>query len=643
MMQDHFLSSWKIRFDLHRMHHPSPIMAGNYYNVVIIHKQKVRLLIYLCLGMGDRGKHEDLQMAIGMSMQHTTPEPFKKRKERNILQKMKKRIIDDILARNHLPVIVGGTNYYIQALVSPFLLDDSAEDMDEKLFRGSGDSLFAEDDCSNNSYDMLKDIDLVAANRIHPNNHRKINQYINLYNCTGVLPSNIFQGKAAEMKSNNLRYDCCFICVDASLRVLDRYVEQRVDCMMYEGLLNEVYNIYNLNAVYTRGLRQAIGVREFEPLLRTCVVKDMYERERELTEGSSIEKGATLFNRNLMELVRSSSNTEPTILLEEAIEKVKLNTRRLVRRQKRMLSRLQTLFGWNIHYVDSTESISSKSEDVWTRQVVESAVEINGSLPSTFGTSNDTGMKIILRDLWTQSYARPAEIVCLEDYMNGSNTNKVVGTENVFLVSRVRGKFLVLWKRRMSILRVNSEISCKFEIPSSYEMKYIRVLLLTACHGRVEKYNWCTFKEKNTDAVWEVAGESGHDNVHYRIRPQHSVNDTLRAGKHHQRVIGSDGCSLTGSPILHVPNSRTRSMFRKLRQCFLKKRVISVREESQMKRMKIIKKIHKHFNFSHFRKKLKFHNMVMHPPLPMAFPLKPKKGAREQRTHSSRTNKEGII
>lgn len=194
--------------------------------------------------------------------------------------------------------------------------------------------------------------------------------------------------------------------MDASLPVLDRYVEQRVDCMMHEGLLNEVYDIYNLNAVYTRGLRQAIGVREFEPLLRTCVVKDMHERERELTEGSSIEKGETLFNHNLMELVRSSSNTESTILLEEAIEKVKLNTRRLIRRQKRMLSRLQTLFGWNIHYVDSTESISSKSEDVWTRQVVESAVKIVKSFLSEngtiFGTSNDTGMKIIQRDLWTQ-------------------------------------------------------------------------------------------------------------------------------------------------------------------------------------------------------------------------------------------------
>lgn len=197
--------------------------------------------------------------------------------------------------------------------------------------------------------------------------------------------------------------------MDACLPVLDKYVEQRVDCMMDDGLLNEVYDIYNLNADYSRGLRQAIGVREFQLLLRTCAVKDICEKERELIEGSVVEKGEKFCNGNLMEVVRFSSNTESTILLEEAIEKVKLNTRRLVRRQKRMVSRLQTLFGWNIHYVDSTESISSKSEDVWTGQVVESAVKIvksflseNGSSLSTFGTSNDTGMKITQRDLWTQ-------------------------------------------------------------------------------------------------------------------------------------------------------------------------------------------------------------------------------------------------
>lgn len=132
---------------------------------------------------------------------------------------------------------------------------------------------------------------------------------------------------------DNLRYDCCFICVDASLPVLDRYVEQRVDCMMDAGLLNEVYDIYNSNADYTRGLRQAIGVREFEPLLRTGVVEDINKLEKELNEGSSTEKGETSFTGNLSEWLKSSSDTKSIILLEEAIEKVKVNTRRLVRRQ----------------------------------------------------------------------------------------------------------------------------------------------------------------------------------------------------------------------------------------------------------------------------------------------------------------------
>lgn len=53
--------------------------------------------------------------------------------------------------------------------------------------------------------------------------------------------------------------------------------------------------------------------------------------------------------------------------------------------------------------------VLGKSNDVWTSQVLESATKIvksflseNGSLSSTFGMSNDTGTKIIQRDLWTQ-------------------------------------------------------------------------------------------------------------------------------------------------------------------------------------------------------------------------------------------------
>jgi tRNA dimethylallyltransferase len=41
------------------------------------------------------------------------------------------QLIEEIVSRNHIPVLVGGTHYYIQAVVSKFLLDDAAEDTEE--------------------------------------------------------------------------------------------------------------------------------------------------------------------------------------------------------------------------------------------------------------------------------------------------------------------------------------------------------------------------------------------------------------------------------------------------------------------------------------------------------------------------------
>ncbi|XWS73949.1 hypothetical protein CRYUN_Cryun02cG0173400 [Craigia yunnanensis] len=330
-------------------------------------------------------------------------------------------IIGGILSRNCLPVIVGGTNYYIQALVSSFLLDDSAEDMDEiysSNLPGNEQTDhrpdFQGDSCSY-SYDLLKELDPVAANRIHPNNHRKINQYLSLYARSGVLPSTLYQGKAAENwgRVDNSRYSCCFICVDAAMPVLDQYVEHRVDCMIAAGLLDEVYDIYNTNANYTLGLRQAIGVREFENFLGVYF-SDSRDDETSDSSGGTPLKLSTrmddkLLKENIRGILNSSSDNLQKILLEEAIDKVKANTRRLVRCQKRRLNRLQTLFGWNINYVDATESISSKSDECWTMQVVRPAVTIIRSFLNeddrtecALDGENETITDTVQRDLWTQ-------------------------------------------------------------------------------------------------------------------------------------------------------------------------------------------------------------------------------------------------
>ena len=125
--------------------------------------------------------------------------------------------------------------------------------------------------------------------------------------------------------------------MDASLPVLDRYVEQRVDCMVDSGLLDEVYDIFNLNADYTRGLLQAIGVREFETFLRDFVVEAKCDSVNYSTNGSVTvkldDKGDRILKANMREVLKSSNDSKAKTLLKEAIDKVKLNTRRLIRRQ----------------------------------------------------------------------------------------------------------------------------------------------------------------------------------------------------------------------------------------------------------------------------------------------------------------------
>lgn len=195
--------------------------------------------------------------------------------------------------------------------------------------------------------------------------------------------------------------------------VLDPYVELRVDCMIDAGLLDEVYDIYNPNANYTLGLRQAIGVREFENFLGAYFSDSRDDETSDSSGGTPLMLSTRLDDKLLKENIRgilnSSSDSQQKVLLEEAIDQVKANTRRLVRRQKRRLNQLQTLFGWNINYVDATESISSKSDEYWATQVVGPAVRIIRSFlddddrtENALDGEDKTVTDTVQRELWTQ-------------------------------------------------------------------------------------------------------------------------------------------------------------------------------------------------------------------------------------------------
>lgn len=305
-------------------------------------------------------------------------------------------IIQEILDRGGLPVIVGGTNFYIQTLVSPFLFDDMAEEMQDCTLRDHIDDIGLTNGNKGSGYERLKEIDPVAAQRIHPNDHRKIKRYLELYATTGSLPSDLFQGEAAKKwgRPSNSRFDCCFLWVDADLQALDSYVNKRVDCMMDAGLLDEVCNIYDADAVYTQGLRQAIGVHEFDDFFR------LYLPRKESGEDSS----ASMFDIH---------DDQLKSLLDEAVSQLKANTRRLVRRQRRRLHRLSKDFGWNLHRVDATEAFSCATGDSWQKKVVEPCVDVvkrflsddSTVLPNTSASDGVVGSVRALstsRELWMQ-------------------------------------------------------------------------------------------------------------------------------------------------------------------------------------------------------------------------------------------------
>lgn len=125
--------------------------------------------------------------------------------------------------------------------------------------------------------------------------------------------------------------------MDASIPVLDEYVGERVDCMVTAGLLNEVYDIYNLNMDYTRGLRQAIGVREFGEFLQAYLSEDRSNDDSEIMQKMSRNKPNNIVKEDMSAILHSHLDNPLQTLLADSIENVKANTRRLVRRQVRIL------------------------------------------------------------------------------------------------------------------------------------------------------------------------------------------------------------------------------------------------------------------------------------------------------------------
>jgi tRNA dimethylallyltransferase len=160
--------------------------------------------------------------------------------------------VSEICARGFVPFIVGGTGFYLKAILHGLF---SASPMDPDV-RGKIQADLALHD-REWLYDRLCSCDPEAASRIHPNDAYRVTRALEIYEITGS-PLSAFQKQHGFMDNP---FETLKICLHMDRNVLYERINQRVDLMIDAGLFEEVKSL--LERGYSGDLKsmQSIGYR----------------------------------------------------------------------------------------------------------------------------------------------------------------------------------------------------------------------------------------------------------------------------------------------------------------------------------------------------------------------------------------------
>lgn len=176
--------------------------------------------------------------------------------------------IDDIHSRGKVPIIIGGTHYYLQSLLfdNKTITAEKSDLTEEQLqiLDGPVETLFS----------TLLQLDPVIAGKFHPQDGRKLRRALEIIYTTGQNPSEIYRDqKLEELEDSSLRFNTLLFWVYSDPEVLKPRLDKRVDNMMQGSAIDEIkslYEVYNEmepRPDCTSGVWQVIGFKEFLPWL----------------------------------------------------------------------------------------------------------------------------------------------------------------------------------------------------------------------------------------------------------------------------------------------------------------------------------------------------------------------------------------
>ncbi|KAF5021220.1 hypothetical protein F66182_6739 [Fusarium sp. NRRL 66182] len=184
------------------------------------------------------------------------------------------RTIREIRGRGRLPILVGGSQYYVDPILfKEVILDDIDLDTSKSfpILQESGEVMLHE----------LRKVDPVMAERWHPNDRRKIQRSLEIYLRSGKRASEYYAEQqarkdAAQRDAERQPWEKLLFWVYSEREVLRERLDARVDKMQKGGLMDEVRELYDFKHKQesegrlldmTKGIWQSIGYKQFEPYL----------------------------------------------------------------------------------------------------------------------------------------------------------------------------------------------------------------------------------------------------------------------------------------------------------------------------------------------------------------------------------------
>lgn len=185
--------------------------------------------------------------------------------------------IDDILSRGRIPIIVGGSGLYVNALTYPL---GFAVPKDEAARENA---VCEYDQSAEGAYARLKRVDPITAERLHPNDKKRIVRALEVYDCSG-RPLSSYGADFQNTEGKQASYEPMIVGLTMDRELLYQRINLRVDLMMERGLLAEARTIYDAN--YNRALpaMKSIGYQQLFAFFEgKCTLDEAVEKIKQDT------------------------------------------------------------------------------------------------------------------------------------------------------------------------------------------------------------------------------------------------------------------------------------------------------------------------------------------------------------------------